>query len=295
MEMLGVSQVKARIGLKDNSLAIQTVIGSWWEQLELNDLGQLDKGRYLEINMALHHLVQPGISEEEAFETANMDFEEDTKRLRAEKGLEKGKLFMMDFESFYASMFELCDTWVNTTDELDYIDFIAQMQTGHMEYLARENRSLSRAGIKYKTLWKRSVAHISIGLHWAKVAREGQQHNATKEYNVPSQIPRIAIAKTDEKEGHDESMEPSLKRRSDGEAQAALLKLLANASSTAEEQQELLAVLGKLDDGAKAHLIHALSNCGSAEQRKEMLAVLGKMDSEAQAVLLKLLASGSEE
>jgi hypothetical protein len=43
MSMLGVTQVKARMGLKRNSQAIQTVIGSWWDQLEQNKEGRLEK------------------------------------------------------------------------------------------------------------------------------------------------------------------------------------------------------------------------------------------------------------
>jgi hypothetical protein len=288
------------MGLKDNSLAIQTVIGSWWEQLELNTLGQLDKGRYLEINIALHHLVQPGISDKEAFETANLDFNEDTKRLREASRLEKGKIPMMDFDSFYESMFELCDTWVNTTEEADYIDFIVQMQTAHMEYVARVTRSISRAGVKYRTIWKRSATHVSISLQWAKAAHENEHRNTANKLRTA----HMEISDEQRKkllellDGMDEETGAGLLKHLtnnelDGEGQAALLKLLANSSK--EEQQELLAVLGRLDDGAKAQLLHALATCGSAAQRNELLAVLGGMDGEGQAALLKLLANSSKE
>jgi hypothetical protein len=42
--MLGVTQIKAREALKKNS-AIRRVICSWFDQLELNEAGELDKER----------------------------------------------------------------------------------------------------------------------------------------------------------------------------------------------------------------------------------------------------------
>jgi hypothetical protein len=61
----------------------------------------------MEINISLHHLCQPGISDAEAFKTAELDFEQDTKRLEAGRIPVKDEVPTMGFDCFY-EVYDLC-------------------------------------------------------------------------------------------------------------------------------------------------------------------------------------------
>jgi alkylhydroperoxidase/carboxymuconolactone decarboxylase family protein YurZ len=213
-------------------------------------------------------------------------------------------------------MFELCDTWVNTTVEDDYVDFIIQMQTAHREYQSRHAHSISRRGVAYKTLWKRSATHIKIAGHWAAAAKrgggfrqEGALESSLKSQQQAGTALALKIAHTSWGSDKQRLSLVVLLGRLDGEWQAAALALFGSsnlddetktqllellAGGTAEQQKELLAVLGQLDGDSQAALLVVLAGC-TVEQRKELLAAMGQLDSESQAALLKLFVGSTAE
>jgi hypothetical protein len=190
VSMLGASQFKARMSLKE-SIAFQTVLENWWDQLELNADSRLDIEQYTEINIALHHLMQPGISDEEATSTAAADYELDIKRYGAKSMGSCGAdstATGMGFETFFESMFELCDTWCNTCVEEDYINLVMQMQTAHVEHQAQKARKKSD---RAKNLWKQSIGHVRIALRWQANVHKRNKRSVARSGNKTQRKQRV--------------------------------------------------------------------------------------------------------
>jgi hypothetical protein len=274
--MIGATKFKARMRLKE-SVALQTVLENWWDQLDLNGNDKLDKEHYTEINIALHHLVHPGISDAEALSTAHADFESDMKRFGKELYTQTGESGI-GFETFFESMFELCDTWCDTIEEEEYVNLVMQMQTAHVEYKSQKERKAPRS---FQNLWKKSIGHVRIALRW-----QAAMSKYNKEVSLVLQSPKK------NKGSNFPRTNAELLNHLDQELKQILLKLLADY--TPEQQQSLLSMLLGLDDDARRLLLQVLANCNEEQQGLLLEAVKG-LDADARTSLLKLLAGSTAE
>jgi len=138
--MLTPEALRERENLK-NDRDIQRMVKNWWEgfwrltmnyrmkakhlynKQQLNQDRHLKERQFLTMMCALSNLVDPTISEEEAHKSAKLDWLSD----------KQPHLDHMDLEDFYGSVFELCDTWVDSLDRFQYVDCLRKFQTAHLE------------------------------------------------------------------------------------------------------------------------------------------------------------------
>ena len=118
-EMLARHNVQARIKLKSNPV-VQKGIDSFWAEIEKDEkTGEISKQTYVDLNRLLHKTLVPTIADEDTLITAEADWAEDA----------VGKSLMMDYKTFYSSIFELSDMWVDGIDADKYSNFIKDMES----------------------------------------------------------------------------------------------------------------------------------------------------------------------
>jgi Ca2+-binding EF-hand superfamily protein len=141
IRMMAPAMVRKRKALQTNP-ELEKVIRRWWDSAQLGGADcVMHKEVYIQINMAIHFMLVPGVIDSEAEVTAEKDWYDDI------AAHEPPGATSMQYSSFYDAMFELCDTWVETTEEDDYMGFVDEMIEAHEEY--KENlrmKAEARAG-----------------------------------------------------------------------------------------------------------------------------------------------------
>jgi hypothetical protein len=127
--MLDPKMMQLRNDLKKNPRIHSTIYG-WWKTLSLDEDAEMGQEQYTEINIALHLMLDPSAKHTVLVKTANEDWRTDV-RMYA-----NGKT-KLSFAGFYEAMFQICDTWVDTTEEEDYDLFANKLHAAHSEYAAQ--------------------------------------------------------------------------------------------------------------------------------------------------------------
>jgi hypothetical protein len=131
LRMVAPAVMAQRLALK-KSPQIQALISSWWKSMGLEENGEMNETTYLNINMALHFSVCPDLSDEEALETAHDDWLDDM------ECLESDDRTTMRYPAFFEAMYQVCDTWVDTTDEDDYVEFGTEMREAYESFMRKQ-------------------------------------------------------------------------------------------------------------------------------------------------------------
>eukprot|EP00903_Cladosiphon_okamuranus_P012631 g11817.t1 len=107
--------VKKRLALRKKPL-IQEISHEYWCFPGLNPEGskEMTKESYLRLNRKLHLALIPDTTDEDAQNSAEVDWARDTKRWGGR----------MTLEAFTSSMFELADIWTENIDEEEYTAFL---------------------------------------------------------------------------------------------------------------------------------------------------------------------------
>jgi hypothetical protein len=146
-EMLSAFALQARMELREDP-KLKKLIWSWWcTALDVGHLASenqpdcISKVQYVTLSVSLNKMLSSDVDEEEAKEAAEKDWAND----KAD-GAEH-----MEFDQFFNSMFELCDTWVDGLDPNEYVHFLRKCETTHIhaekEYQEkRQQRALMHLG-----------------------------------------------------------------------------------------------------------------------------------------------------
>jgi hypothetical protein len=97
---------------------IRLACDEFWQLVDLakTESGTLTKSSYMVMNLKLHLALVPDVDMEEAKMSAELDWNTDTNGT--------GEL---DHDQFFASMFELADTWVEEIDGMEYAAFLRRL------------------------------------------------------------------------------------------------------------------------------------------------------------------------
>jgi hypothetical protein len=119
-QMLLPIAMQQRTGLKNSSELKKQIRALWDLLLPGKSKHELSKSSYLKFHTILHKLVDKNVTDTEAEHTAESDWTEDM-ALHLKKDISAEK---MPYQTFFDSMFNLCDTWCDTTQEEEYVAFM---------------------------------------------------------------------------------------------------------------------------------------------------------------------------
>jgi hypothetical protein len=127
-EMLSAFALQARMELKEDE-GVKKLVWTWWcKALEVGHLESeeaadvINRVQYLTLSVSLNKMLDSNVEEDDAKLAAEKDWATDKA-----PGHEH-----MDFEHFFNSMFELCDTWVDGLDPREYVHFLRKCETVHL-------------------------------------------------------------------------------------------------------------------------------------------------------------------
>lgn len=104
------------------SQAFSQLAGKLWDLVRLGT-EELDKPQYFIMITKLHRLVvPPPYTEDDVLKIAEDDWQKDLTLTKTHKGHEA--YAKLDYETFWRAIFQLVDTWTETTDKKEYIEMM---------------------------------------------------------------------------------------------------------------------------------------------------------------------------
>jgi hypothetical protein len=269
--MMAPAQLEIRKKLKESN-RVQLMVRSWWNSCGLDESDAMNRELYMEISIALHRMVEPGVSLDIMRVTAADDWQEDL-LVYGEVG---GTLL---FAGFYEAMFQLCDTWVDTTDESDYTSFIREMQVAHDDFRHQT------AGLD--DVQKEKLIHSMEGLDEARKEQlVAVLQNLSKEgkkalFGVVSELNQEAK----------EKLLDAMQELSE-ESQGKLVMALASIS--AESKVAMVEVMMGLSMEKREQLLNVAADFTS-EAKEQLLTVMSGMNQKTQVAMLTVMAGLSAQ
>jgi hypothetical protein len=301
--MMAPAQLELRRALKE-SPKVQQMVRGWWESCGLDAGGRMGKDLYMEISIALHRMVEPGVALAVMTDTAADDWKDDLELYG-----EKNGTATLHYDGFYEAMFQLCDTWVDTTDETDYTVFLQKMQGAHEEL-----KQLT-AGLDED----QRVAFMAATEGMSE-ARQEQLMSAMRELDKEAKAVMLDVLSDMSGEEKEKLLDVMADISAEGKVQlleamqamgqetkAAMLGVMADMSG--EQKQQLLDVMGDLTEADKGKLVEAMQGMDkktqaamlgvmadlSGEQKQQLLDVMGELGSEGKEAIMQAMKSMDEE
>jgi hypothetical protein len=343
-EMMTAAAVAARQGIKEH-MAIRSFMREWWGSIPgepehgfghvMGDILHMKRKRkkkkpsaaprnmteeqFVVMSMAINKLLDPKVSEADARQAAVEDWVTDSNEAED----------YMDYEHFFESMFELCDTWVDGLDAKDYIHLMRKCQAAHLDAVkeAHEEKhqdakeaarmpaiaaaSMAKKAAQEVVLLLLSVK-LSIDKAQKKIVRQDKMHRVKT--LMANRIDGVKTAAASAAAASYAAVAAALKALTiaqtailselgvaEGEMSASDVQALGDTLAACGSDEERAAVKGLLascgSEEEKKALVAAMAACGSAAERKALVKAMASCGSAAErkALVAAMASCGSEE